>query len=72
MFWKRPTIDLTEYKEEIKKLEKRISELEKDIIDVLAQQKQIRDKVLRRFRGDFTQETPEETEIIKSFNPFKP
>jgi len=67
MWFRSHTID----KEQIAKLEKRVSELEKDIIDVLAQQKAIRDKVLRRFRGEIGKDLEPETESIKSFNPFK-
>lgn len=67
MFWNRQKQEC----EECKKLERRVSELEKDIVDCLAQLKLIRNKVLRRFRTDNEGLEAEETETIKSYNPFK-
>lgn len=64
MWWNSPKVDNTE----IIKLERRVSQLESDIINVLAQQKMMRDKVLRRFRGNIEEE---DTESIKNFNPFR-
>lgn len=54
----------------IKELEDRISKLETDLINVLAQQKMIRDKVLKRFRGDIKPSDAENTETNINSNPF--
>ena len=68
MFGHRDSKDVSKLNQRITELESRISKLETSEIDVLAQLKQIRDKVLRRFRRS----DDEDTESIKSNNPFLP
>lgn len=68
MFGNRVCKECQKLSERIIALESRISKLETSEIDVLAQLKQIRDKVLRRFRRD----EDEQTETHISANPFMP
>jgi len=68
MLWQRPKIDLS-------KLEARISKLEDEVLSVSAAQKMLRDKVLKRFRGEISQELPKDavsSETIINQNPFMP
>lgn len=66
MFGYRQNKDYSKLNERINMLESDLNKLRTEQIDVLAQLKMIRDKVLRRFR---TEEEPQtENNIIK--NPF--
>lgn len=66
MFGYRQNKDYSKLNERINTLESDLNKLRTEQIDVLAQLKMIRDKVLRRFR---TEEEPQtENNIIK--NPF--
>lgn len=71
MWFSNKDKDILRYRDILDKLDKRVSSVESDIINVLAQQKMLRDKVLRRFRGNIDQEE-QENEGIKYYNPFKP
>lgn len=64
MFWRK-----TYECQNCKKLENRLANVESDVLDCLAQLKMIRDKVLRRFRGEITDDLPRESENDKYLNP---